>query len=109
MNRLRRLTIVAAFTCLLVALFASPVVATEDSGETTEDTVAETVEPPEPIVTDIDPVVVVTTPATEAVSADWTYRYLIPTGLALIVLIILITTARYFTNVVRKRYRIVEE
>ncbi len=41
--------------------------------------------------------------------ADWTYRYLIPTGLALAALIILVTSVKYFTDVVRKRYRIIEE
>lgn len=41
--------------------------------------------------------------------ADWTYRYVIPTGLALAAVVILLTSIRYFTNVVRKRYRIVEE
>lgn len=40
---------------------------------------------------------------------DWTYRYLIPTGLALAGIIILVTAVKYFTDVVRKRYRIVEE
>lgn len=47
-------------------------------------------------------------PETEAL-ADWTYRYVIPTGLALAAIVILMTSIRYFTNVVRKRYRIVEE
>lgn len=40
--------------------------------------------------------------------ADWTYRYMIPTGLALAAVIVLITAVKYFTDVVRKRYRIVE-
>lgn len=41
--------------------------------------------------------------------SDWTYRYLVPTGLALAVIVVLFTSIRYFTNVVRERYRIVEE
>lgn len=41
--------------------------------------------------------------------ADWTYRYLIPTGLALAAIIVLVTAVKYFTDVVRKRYRIIEE
>jgi len=41
--------------------------------------------------------------------ADWTYRYMIPTGLALAAIVMLVTAIKYFTNVVRKRYRIVEE
>lgn len=40
---------------------------------------------------------------------EWTYRYLIPTALVLGVVVIVVTSIRYFTNVVRKRYRIVEE
>lgn len=40
---------------------------------------------------------------------DWTYRYLIPTGLALAAIIVLVTAVKYFTDVVRRRYRIVEE
>lgn len=41
--------------------------------------------------------------------SDWTYRYLVPSGLVLAVIVALLTSIRYFTNVVRKRYRIVEE
>lgn len=40
---------------------------------------------------------------------DWTYRYLVPTGLALALVVIIMTSVQYFMNVVRKRYRIVEE
>lgn len=43
-----------------------------------------------------------------ATPVDWTYRYIVPTGLALAAIIILITAIKYFTDVVRKRYRIVE-
>lgn len=39
---------------------------------------------------------------------DWTYRYMIPTGLVIAGVIILVTAVKYFTDVVRKRYRIVE-
>jgi hypothetical protein len=34
---------------------------------------------------------------------------MIPTALVLAALVVLLTSIRYFTNVVRKRYRIVEE
>jgi hypothetical protein len=40
---------------------------------------------------------------------DWTYRYMIPTALALAAIVVLITAIKYFTDVVRKRYRIVQE
>ena len=39
---------------------------------------------------------------------DWTYRYIIPTGLVVAAIIIVATAIKYFTDVVRKRYRIVE-
>lgn len=49
-------------------------------------------------------------PEAEAeVLPDWTYRYMIPAGLVLAAVVILLTSIRYFTNVVRKRYRIVQE
>lgn len=44
-----------------------------------------------------------------AADPDWTYRYLIPTALVLTVLIVLVTSIKYFSDVVRKRYRAVEE
>lgn len=44
-----------------------------------------------------------------AVDADWTYRYMIPTALLLVAVVVLLTAIKYFTDVVRKRYRIVEE
>jgi hypothetical protein len=39
---------------------------------------------------------------------DWTYRYLIPTLIALAVLVVIATTIQYFLQVVRKRYKVVE-
>ena len=41
---------------------------------------------------------------TEAV-ADWTYRYLVPTCLALALIICVLTVVLYFTRVVRSRYK----
>jgi uncharacterized BrkB/YihY/UPF0761 family membrane protein len=55
------------------------------------------------------PAVPVEPPADTSTALDWTYRYLIPTGLLIAVVVVVMTTIRYFTNVVRKRYRIVEE
>jgi hypothetical protein len=40
---------------------------------------------------------------------DWTYRYMIPTGLVIAAVIILVTSIKYFTDVVRRRYRIVDQ
>jgi hypothetical protein len=55
------------------------------------------------------PAVPVTTPNAAPAKADWTYRYMIPTAIVLALLIILFTTVQYFTSVVRKRYRVVDE
>ncbi len=57
----------------------------------------------------LEPAVPIAPPPDTGTALEWTYRYLIPTALVLGVLVILITSIRYFTNVVRKRYRIVEE
>lgn len=57
----------------------------------------------------LEPAIPVDTTPEAASALDWTYRYLIPTALVLGVLVIVLTSIRYFTNVVRKRYRIVEE
>ncbi len=57
----------------------------------------------------LEPAVPIETPAETATLLDWTYRYLIPTALVIAVLVVVMTSVRYFTNVVRKRYRIVEE
>lgn len=56
-----------------------------------------------------EPAVPIEPPDETAALLDWTYRYLIPTALVLAVVLVVMTTVRYFTNVVRKRYRIVEE
>jgi hypothetical protein len=83
----------------LIAVLALPALGQEDDGTTTTTAPAEQIVPAVPI-----------EPAAAAPSTtDWTYRYLIPTGLVLAAVVILITSVRYFTNVVRKRYRIVEE
>lgn len=56
----------------------------------------------------LTPAVEVSSDQTPPPQADWTYRYLIPTGLALAVIIVLLTAVKYFTDVVRNRYRTVE-
>ncbi len=102
MKRFSRLAGLLVVTGAFLALMATPVFGTE---ETTTTQVAE-----EPAVTsDVEPAVPVTTPEASEVPLDWTYRYLIPTGIVLAVLVIVVTTVQYFTSVVRKRYRIVKE
>jgi len=94
MRRVATLTIVLGLSLLV---FAAPVLA-QDEGEE-----------PVQISSDSEPAVPITTPPPSDSTLDWTYRYLIPTALALAVLVILITSIQYFTQVVRKRYRTVEE
>ena len=55
------------------------------------------------------PAVPIEPPPETPVPLDWTYRFMIPTAVALAVIVVLMTSIRYFTNVVRKRYRIIEE
>ncbi len=57
----------------------------------------------------LEPAVPIPVEAEAEVVPDWTYRYLVPAGLLLAVVVVLMTSIQYFTNVVRKRYRIVEE
>ena len=74
----------------------------------TETTGAETggTEVTEPAVT-IEPAVTVDTTPAVVSGPDWTYRFFIPTLLALAVLVVIVTVIQYFTRVVRNRYRIV--
>lgn len=107
MTKSGRTAVLLLSSAIFVVLAALPLLATAETpapeGETpaTEDTTV--------VTTDIEPAVPTTVDATEPPLDDWTYRYLVPTGIALALLIIIATTGQYFTNVVRKRYRIVEE
>lgn len=101
MKRSDRISAVLVAIAALFVLIAVPVFA-QDEEETTEPTIiseSSGLEPAVPIPVEKPP---------EAVP-DWTYRYMIPTTLALVAVVILLTSIRYFTDVVRKRYRIVEE
>jgi hypothetical protein len=59
-------------------------------------------------VSDVEPAVVVAPETKVEPTPDWTYRYLIPASLVLGAAVILLTAIKYFSDVVRKRYRIVE-
>lgn len=101
MKRSDRISAVLVAIAALFVVIAVPVFA-QDEEETTEPTIiseSSGLEPAVPIPDEKPP---------EAVP-DWTYRYMIPTTLALVAVVILLTSIRYFTDVVRKRYRIVEE
>ncbi len=102
MTRTRPFAAILGVAAILLIALAVPAMAQE--GEEPEEAPPETTV----VTTDIEPAVEVTLPPESAATADWTYRYLIPTGIAIAILVILATSGQYFTNVVRKRYRIVE-
>jgi hypothetical protein len=106
MTRLGRNSFLLIVVGLLVAGFSLVATAAEEGGEdegggtdSTTTTINSGLSPAVPIVEE------------EAAPelADWTYRYIVPTGLALAAIIVLVTAIKYFTDVVRKRYRIVDE
>ena len=106
MKRLSRIATLLVLLGAYLALAVAPALATEETGEPTSTTVG--AEEPAPT-SDIEPAVPVTSVSTAESLPDWTYRYMIPTGIVLAVLVIVATSIQYFTRVVRKRYRIVKE
>lgn len=103
MTKSGRLAATLGVSAVFLMVLSVPLLATDEgSGQEapTETTI---------VTTDIQPAVEVTLPPEAPAKADWTYRYLIPTGIALAILVVLATPGQYFANVVRKRYRIVEE
>jgi hypothetical protein len=105
MSRTGRTAVLLLIVAVLVAGFSLVVLAAEEGGEgeggggdATTTTIDSGLSPAVPIEAEEAP------PA----EVDWTYRYMIPTGLIIAALIILVTAVKYFTDVVRKRYRIVE-
>jgi hypothetical protein len=57
----------------------------------------------------LSPAVTLEDEAAAPAEVDWTYRYMIPTGLVIAAVIILVTSVKYFTDVVRRRYRTVDQ
>ena len=114
----RRLTTIVMLASL-TWVFASSALAQEEGDATTttvagtETTMAgetaTTVAGETATTTGLQPALPIEPEPEAAVEPDWTYRYLIPTALALAVLIVLVTSIKYFSDVVRKRYRVVEE
>jgi len=106
MANTRRRTTAVLVLVTLTWVFALSVQAQEESDATTttvagsETTVADT---------GLVPAVPIESEEEAPVTPDWTYRYLVPTALVLAVLIVLVTSIRYFSDVVRKRYRVIEE
>ena len=105
MKRFSRIATLVILVAAHASFLVAPALATEGTEEQTSTTVAD-----EPAPTSgIEPAVPMTTPEPTESLPDWTYRYMIPTGIVLAVLVIVMTTIQYFTRVVRKRYRIVKE
>lgn len=103
MTRFGRILVALLTLAMLVVLLTLPAIGQDegtDPAPTSEETVAPSgLEPAVPIPAEVP---------TETIP-DWTYRYMIPSTLVLAAAIILFTSIRYFTNVVRKRYRTVQE
>ncbi len=101
MKRTGRITSVLLAIGVLFVILAVPAFAQEED-ESTE---------PAPISEDsgLEPAVPLPDDTASEIIPDWTYRYMVPITLALAAVVILATSIRYFTNVVRKRYRTVEE
>lgn len=102
MRAARSMGLRATLVFLAIAFFvlSLPALGQEEGSTTTTSTAP---------AANLTPAVPIEPPADAPAAMDWTYRFLIPSGLVLAALVILITSIRYFTNVVRKRYRIIEE
>lgn len=106
MSRTGRSSMLLVLIAVLMAGFSLAVMAAEGD-QSTADTVGGSTTTS--IDTGLTPAVPISEDQTAAPQPDWTYRYLIPTGLVLAAVVIVMTAIKYFTDVVRKRYRIVEE
>lgn len=104
MSRTGRNSLLILVIGVLIAGFSVTALAAEEGGEEggAADTTTTTID------SGLSPAVSVNTEAPAEPQADWTYRYIVPTGLALAAIIVLFTAIKYFTDVVRKRYRIID-
>ena len=99
-SRIALLVAALAVVCLpLVAIAAED---EGDEGATTDTTVA-------PVDSGLTPAVVVDDAEEAAALEDWTYRYMVPAGLVIAAVIVVMVSIKYFTDVVRRRYRIAGE
>ncbi len=105
MSRKGRIPALVILIAILIASFSLTVNAATEGEEGSDDGAAATTTT---IDSGLTPAVDAATDEPPAVQADWTYRYMVPTGLALAAIVVLITAIKYFTDVVRKRYRIVD-
>jgi hypothetical protein len=104
MSRSGRNSALLALIAALVATFSLSVLAASEGGEEESGTDSTTTT----VASGLHPAVEVGSEEVPVAQADWTYRYMVPTALALAAVIVLVTAIKYFTDVVRKRYRIVE-
>lgn len=97
-----RLALTLGLLAVFIGLLALPALAQEEGDEGDETATTAVSE-------DLSPAVPVAPEPPQEAELDWTYRYLIPTTLVVAVVIIVLTSIGYFTEVVRKRYRIIQE
>ena len=105
MSRPRRVTLGLALIAILTTMLSMSALAASEGGESEPEEVA----PTTTINSGLSPAVPIDNTQPDEAPLDWTYRYMIPTALALAAVIVLLTAIKYFTDVVRRRYRIVEE
>jgi hypothetical protein len=55
------------------------------------------------------PAIVIEEPPEQIEDVAWTYRFLIPTTVAIATLVILGNVIQYFRQVTRKRYKVIEK
>jgi hypothetical protein len=104
MSRTGRNSLLLLIVAVFISGFSLVALAAEEGGEG-EGGGADTTSTTE---SGLSPAVPIEAEEVPPAEVDWTYRYMIPTGLVIAAVIILVTAVKYFTDVVRKRYRIVE-
>lgn len=105
MSRRGRVLTLLLLVSLIVTTLATFAAATEGESEGDGDSVTTTTA----VDSGLSPAVPISDNEAAPAEPDWTYRYMVPTAIVIAVLIIAFTAVKYFTDVVRKRYRIVEE
>lgn len=104
MSRMGRYSLLLLIVGVLIVGFSVVAMAAEEGGEG-EGGATESTSTTE---SGLSPAVPIENEEAAPAEVDWTYRYMIPTGLVIAAVIILLTAIKYFTDVVRKRYRMVE-
>ena len=88
--------------------WALPAVAQETSPADSGSTETTQIDPAATVpASELQPAVPIPPPAPEDTTQPWTYRYLVPTGIALALLAVFVTIVQYFVRVVRSRYKLV--